>query len=109
MKTSDFKKLIKESVREVFSEELRSIILESLSKGKTITESAPEIKPQQIRSNASAVFGNRLIKESIHQDFSEPEEYIPDYTPPRSANSVEGSLPPGEVSMNQIEKLMNGS
>ena len=114
MKKEEFKKLIKEAVKEAIKEELVSSLVEVLQ-----TQKSP------ITSNADKLG----LKESIRKEMPKPDfkfttENIQNlvnpiqptlhsqqgYNPPVGVNtSGEGStLPPGEVSIDQIANLMTG-
>ena len=114
MKKEEFKKLIKEAVKEAIKEELVSSLVEVLQTQKT-----------RISSNAEKLG----LKESIRSKMPKPDfkfttENIQGlvnpmqpvlhsqqgYNPPVGVNTAgEGStLPPGEVSIDQIANLMSG-
>ena len=114
MKKEEFKKLIKEAVKEAIKEELVSSLVEVLQTQKT-----------PISSNAEKLG----LKESIRAKMPKPDfkftteniqglvnpmqpalhsqqGYNP---PPGTSTAGEGStLPPGEVSIDQIANLMSG-
>tara|TARA_Y100000034_G_scaffold104320_1_gene130775 strand:- start:806 stop:1153 length:348 start_codon:yes stop_codon:yes gene_type:complete len=112
MKKEEFKKLIKESVKEAIKEELISSLLEVLSEQKT-----------PISSNIEKVNLREEIRSKIPKpDFNFTTENIANLVNPNqpTLNSQQGynpgvgvntsgegsSLPPGEVSMDQIANLM---
>jgi len=124
MKASEFKTLIKESVKEVFQEELKEIILESLrSKGNTITENMYQVPSygttnpinpgfntmQNVNPDISTLKTN--LRESYAKvlgdtAFSFNSSNVVAPFNPAGADSINGQLPEGEVSMGQIMNLM---
>jgi hypothetical protein len=121
MKTTEFKKIIKESVREVFQEELKNILLEALKSPQqiikensgdyllnpTYTTSTPQQDGDEssIRENIRRMYMNSMNENITSNNISSPSTFIP-----RPVNTVgEGSsLPEGEVGLDQIQKLMTG-
>lgn len=114
MDITKFKKIIKESVREVIQEELRDILLEAVKTPKTIVSETvqpniyaqPHIsQPKQLTpSERRAMFGN--ILEDMQSGGMASTENIPF----RSAGPVDpmnGQLPEGELGLDQIMGLMN--
>ena len=120
MKTSVFKQLIKEAVKEVFQEEMKSILLEAIRAPKTIVNESlrdPYVKPskntyaqphiENPRTLSSeerrAMFGNIIENMS-----GNPTITTNDMTTfvPRSVDAVNGSLPEGNVGLDQIMGLM---
>ena len=117
MKTAEFKKLIKESVREVFQEELKTLLLEAIKvpiiserQFQTKISQSPivplneEISDSDIRNNIREMYANKMNGALTTGDLQK-SSFIP-----RPVNTVgEGSaLPEGEVGLDQITKLMNG-
>lgn len=125
MKPSDFKKLIKEAVREAIQEELKEILLEAVRAPKapvstggygTVTESVAPIKnvtpSPDVRNKYASLLGamgesrngNLSMTSNNAMSFGASQPY----TPPRTVNTTgEGSsLPPGEVSLDQIAGLL---
>lgn len=108
MKTSQFKQLIKESVREAIKEELKDILLEAIKAPKQ------EIK-QEIKENLSSI-GKSMPNTAIDQRAAYMDiiknmsvgkdelSFNSNQFVPTSVNTAgEGtSLPPGEVSLDQI-------
>lgn len=113
MDTIKFKKIIKESVREVIQEELRDILLEAVKAPKqNIAENvivSPNTtlqnQPKQLTSSERrAMFGN--ILEDMQNGSVASTNNIP-FRPVGPIDPVNGSLPEGEVDLNQIMNLMN--
>ena len=113
MKSTDFKKIIKEAVREVIQEELKDILLEAVKAPKQIVREsyAPTTNPIQpsqptftpptmdLRSKYMDVLGETALSFTSN-DVQSP--FIPQSTDP-----VNGNLGAGEVGMDQIMSLLN--
>jgi hypothetical protein len=111
MKSDILKKLIKESVREVFQEELKNILLEAIRTPKeriveTIHPSTPQLSSQppiDYKQNLRKLVGGDFSEISFNSSHAQPA-----YVPPAINTVGEGSsLPPGEVSLDQIMNLVN--
>ena len=109
MKTTDFKKLIKEAVREVIQEELKDILLEALKSPKQIvresytppsTPTQPAYAPPSIdfRSKYAEVLGETALSFTSN-DVQQP--FRPQGDP------INGNLGTGELGMDQIMGLLN--
>jgi len=110
MKTTDFKKLIKEAVREAIQEELKDILLEAVKSPKQIVREsyAPPSTPTQptyapppidFRSKYAEVLGETAMSFTSN-DVQQPFR-------PQSVDPVNGSLGTGELGMDQIMGLLN--
>ncbi len=109
MKTNVFKKIIKEAVKEAFQEELKEILLESFksSRQQTLTEhSIPQVN---ISSKSPEV--NMDMKQKYMDVLNgmtmTSKDVIPKFNPSPMADSINGSLPNGEVGIDQIMNLLN--
>jgi len=106
MKTSTFKKIIKEAMKEVIHEELKEILLEAIKSPKqSIQESyTPTLdsKPpsKDMRKGYMDVLGETAL--------SLTSKDVPRFSPGPDADPVNGNLPDGELGMDQIMTLMNG-
>jgi len=112
MKTSDFKKIVKESVKEAIKEELKEILLEALKSSKVVVkenlQSTPPSTDYLAQRKAYADILNSMSPDVSGDTFNFNTNSIP-FQPNSINTSTEGSsLPPGEVSLNQIMKLTNG-
>jgi hypothetical protein len=113
MKSSELKKLIKESVREAIQEELKDILLEAVKTPKVTTiTSAPSTTPvveQQVpQQPVMSSEQKREAYQNILGDMSgkfTSAQVQPKFQP-QGGDSINGSLPPGEVDMSQIAGLM---
>jgi hypothetical protein len=110
MKSTDFKKIIKEAVREAIQEELKDILLEAVKSPKQVvresyTPPAPQPQPSftqptmDLRSKYADVLGETALS-FTSQDVQQPFR-------PQSSDPVNGNLGTGEVGMDQIMGLLN--
>ena len=114
MKPSDFKKIIKEAVREAIQEELKDILLEAVRAPKTIvTESTrdtyaqPNIsQPKKLSpQERQAMFGG--ILEEMQVGGAATAAYAGNFQANGPVDAVNGALPEGSVGLDQIMALMN--
>ncbi len=112
MKSTAFKKIIKECVREVFREELKDILLESLKSNNskpTITESVnlpqPTLTskpdPKTLASKRQA-YMDVIGETAMSFNSSDVGAFNP-----QGVDPVSGKMPEGEVSLDQITNLIN--
>lgn len=116
MKASEFKKIIKESVREVIQEELKEILLEAIKSPKqrinetyiqtphtNINTPQPTFTPPtmntplDIRSKYMDVLGETAMSFTSND--------VTPFIPP--SDTVNGNLGTGEVGLDQISSLLN--
>ena len=112
MKSTELKNMIKEAVREAIQEELKDILLEAVKAPKASTVAVvqesvaplttqpqqPQMSAEQKRSayqNILGEMGGAMTTNNVPQRFN-----------PAGADSINGSLPAGEVDMSQIAELM---
>jgi hypothetical protein len=113
MKSTDFKKLIKEAVREAIQEELKDILLEAVRTPKTLVKESftptpvpfqpptPTFtQPTMDARKAYADIMNETMMSFTSQDVQQPFR-------PQSTDPVNGNLGTGEVGMDQIMGLLN--
>jgi hypothetical protein len=109
MKTNVFKTLIKEAVREVIQEELKEILLEAVRapKQQIVTEhtlppvnisSTPSVKPTEMRQKYMDILNGMALTS---------QDAKPKFTPSPMSDPINGSLPEGELGMDQIMNLLN--
>ena len=108
MKASDFKKIIKEAVKEAIQEELKDILLEAIKAPKMVVKEAVYEQPKKFTSSEAPTIDRAEIKarmlEMMENDGTAPQT---EFRPTTRNTIAEGSsLPPGEVSLNQIMGLM---
>jgi hypothetical protein len=114
MKPSDFKKIIKEAVREAIQEELKDILLEAVRAPKTIiTESLKDTYAQPHLTNPKklspqerqAMFGG--ILEEMQGGGAATTAYAGNFQSNGPIDAINGALPEGNVGLDQIMALMN--
>ena len=111
MKSTDFKKIIKEAVREAIQEELKDILLEAVRSPKQVVRESytpgppppnpPSYAPPSIdfRSKYAEVLGETAL--SFTSQDAQPSFR------PQSSDPVNGNLGTGELGMDQIMGLLN--
>ena len=113
MKTTEFKKLIKEAMKEAIQEELKDILLEAVRTPKTIvhesikdTYAQPHIEqPKKLTpSERQAMFGGILGE--MQKSGAITSQYANEFKP-QSVDTINGTLPAGEVGLDMIMGLMN--
>ena len=111
MKSTTFKKLIKEAVREVIQEELKDILLEAVRAPKQpIVEN---IQPQKtiegpaMNSNERRTAYKNILGDMQTSFGTQHIEQPLQMTGNVDTTSPNGQLPQGNVSMDQIMNLMN--
>jgi hypothetical protein len=112
MKSTDFKKLIKQAVKEAIQEELKDILLEAVKTPKTVVResyasttnpvqpSQPTFTPSSVdlRSKYMDVLGETAMSFTS-------QDIVP--FRPQVSDPVNGNLGTGEVGMDQIMGLLN--
>lgn len=115
MKTDALKKFIKEAVKEAIQEELKDILLEAVRAPKTVvnesirdTYAQPHIeKPKQLSSaERRAMFGGMLEEMQVGKPAT--TAYAGNFQPQGPVDAINGTLPEGNVGLDQIMALMNG-
>jgi hypothetical protein len=112
MKPSEFKKIIKEAVKEAFQEEFKEILMEAVRSPKSIvteskdTYAQPHVeKPKKLTpSERQAMFGG--IMNEMQNGGVANTNSIP-FRPTGPVDPVNGSLPEGEIGLDMIMGLMN--
>jgi hypothetical protein len=109
MKSTDFKKLIKEAVREAIQEELKDILLEAVKSPKQIVRESytppaqttqPSFTPptMDFRSKYAEVLGETAMSFTS-------QDAQPQFRP--QGDPINGNLGTGEIGMDQIMGLLN--
>lgn len=112
MKVTDLKKIIKEAVKEAFRDEMKDLLLEAIKGNKEsnfvgkVSQSSPP--PKNLYNPPS----EGPDKEQIRNLFLEMQQKnggtVGEFRPVPIDTTAEGSaLPEGEVSLDQISKLIN--
>jgi len=108
MKATELKKFIKEAVREAIQEELKDILLEAVRTPKTQVVKEHIIPQVDLSSRPAEVNIDRrqsymdMIGETA---MSFTSQNVQPFNP-RGVDPINGSLPEGEVGMDQIMKLI---
>lgn len=113
MKTTELKKLIKEAVREAIQEEIKDILLEAVRSPKpTITAGAPVAPVVETTTPKPTIAEQRAAYTSIMGDMKMSGGNMNltstdvNTFQPRPVDSANGSLPDGNVGLDQIMGLM---
>ena len=115
MKAQELKQLFKEAVREVFQEELKEILLEAVKAPKasvgpggygTVTESQTQpnkpldsVSRKAVMSN---ILGDMAMGKTITSNSVTANTFVP-----RGGDAINGTLPEGNVGLDQIMNLLN--
>ena len=114
MKSSELKKLIKESVKEAIQEELKEILLEAVKTPKVTTVTSlppqPVMEQQTPQQPAMSVEEKRTAYSNILGDTAaasfKSANVTQTFAPQGAYDSSNGTLPQGEVDMSMIAGLM---
>ena len=113
MKTTELKKLIKEAVREAIQEEIKDILLEAVRSPKpTISAGAPVAPVVENTTTQKTIAEQRAAYASIMGDMKMSGGNMNltsadvNTFQPRPVDSANGSLPEGNVGLDQIMGLM---
>ena len=108
MKVEKLKDIIKEATREVIREELKEILLEAVKRPSTIVSEnispSPSIKKESVRSNIRSSYKDILGETATTMTTS---TLSGQFTPKPGLDSSNGTLPSGQVSLDQISGLLN--
>ena len=114
MKVKQLKLIIKEAVKEAIQEEMKEILLEAISSSKQTITSAPTATPKplpkedklKLRENMMNVLDGMMP--GANGTLSATSANVPlQVNGPIDTTSANGTLPEGNVSMDQIMGLMN--
>ena len=109
MKSTDFKKIIKEAVREAIQEELKDILLEAVRSPKQIVResySPPSLPSQPAYAPPSIDFRSKYAEALGETALSfTSQDAQPSFRP--QGDPVNGNLGTGELGMDQIMGLLN--
>jgi hypothetical protein len=118
MKPTDFKKIIKDAVREAIQEELKEILLEAVRAPKTIVQESYVQPVQTLADNlTTSPTQTKSLYAQMMNDFKPGTETISmntssplsqgTYRPSGVSAGIEGTLHPGELGLDQIMGLIN--
>lgn len=109
MKSIELKKFIKQAVKEAIQEELKDILLEAVRTPKTqvVNEhSIPQVnlssKPIEISQDRRQSYMDILGETALSFTSQDVQKFSP-----QGVDPVNGTLPSGDVGMDQIMNLMN--
>ena len=116
MKSSELKKLIKSSVKEAIQEELKDILFESFKSQKNIPSITENIQlynqqplPNPPQPEISLAEKRSKYEEALNgTQLNFTSNDVQSFSPQPGADSINGSLGGGNVSMDQISNLMKG-
>jgi hypothetical protein len=107
MKATELKKMIKEAVKEAIQEELKDILLEAVRSPKqVVTENVAMPTPQlssKPKIDAKKAYMDVMNETAMNFTSKDAQSFRPQ----GSTDMVNGSLPEGNVSMDQIMGLLN--
>jgi hypothetical protein len=112
MKTTDFKKIIKQAVKEAIQEELKDILLEAVKSPKQVVREsyAPTTNPiqpsQPTYTPPSIDFRSKYAEVLGETAMSFTSQDVQPFRP-QVSDPVNGNLGAGEVGMDQIMNLLN--
>ena len=116
MKSEEFKKIIKEAVREVFIEEMKEILLEAVKAPKssvgqggygTVTESVKPINSKPLDPSARKAVMANILGDMASGKTMTTEALTANTFIPKGGDAINGSLPEGNVGLDQIMGLLN--
>jgi hypothetical protein len=110
MKSTDFKKLIKEAVREAIQEELKDILLEAVKSPKQIVRESytpPTQNPKPSYAPPSIDFRSKYAEALGETALSFTSNDVQQSFRPQVSDPINGNLGAGELGMDQIMSLLN--
>lgn len=107
MKATELKKMIKEAVKEAIQEELKDILLEAVRSPKQVVQENVAIPTPQLSSKpkVDAKKAYRDVMNETAMSFTSQDAQT--FRPQGSMDMANGTLPDGNVSMDQIMGLLN--
>lgn len=109
MKLLELKKIIKEVVKEAIQDELKEIILEAImtSKGTYNFKSQTEqINP--FTNSTPPIDVRQQYTQILNETSPITSQYAQTFTPSPRTDTINGSLPAGNVGLDQISNLLKG-
>ncbi len=108
MKVEKLKDIIKEATREVIREELKEILLEAVKRPSTIVNEnispSPSVSKESIRPNLRSSYKDILGETAQTMTTNNLQGT---FSPNPGIDSANGTLPSGQVSLDQISGLLN--
>jgi hypothetical protein len=109
MKQSDFKKLIKDAVREVIQEELKDILLEAVKSPKQVireTYNSPSQTAESSFTKPTVDLRSQYMSVLDETALSFTSQDVQPFRP-QGSDPINGNLGMGDVGMDQIMSLLN--
>jgi hypothetical protein len=110
MKSTELKKMIKEAVKEAIQEELKDILLEAVRSPKQVVQETVAMPTPQLSSkpkvDAKAAYKQAMGETALSFNSSNVQQ---PFQPQGTFDPANGTLPEGNVSMDQIMGLMNSN
>lgn len=112
MKFAELKKMIKESVKEAIQEELKDILLEAVKTPRTsnigVVQESSINQPSTPTSNVTVEEKRSLYEQALGEtSLSFTSQNAQSFSPQAGYDPANGTLPNGNVDMNQIMGLMS--
>jgi hypothetical protein len=107
MKATELKKMIKEAVKEAIQEELKDILLEAVRSPKQVVQENVAMPTPQLSSKPKidAKKAYMDVMNETAMNFTSKDAQT--FRPQGSMDMANGTLPEGNVSMDQIMGLLN--
>ena len=111
MKSAELKKMIKDSVKEAIQEELKDILLEAVKSPRTsnvgMVQESSTPQPPQPTSNITAEQKRSLYEQALGEtSLSFQSQDAQSFKPQAGYDPSNGTLPQGNVGMDQIMSLI---
>jgi hypothetical protein len=107
MKLNELKKIVKESVKEAIQEELKDILLEAVRSPKQVVHENISMPSPQLESKPKVdtrkTYMDAMNETTLNFNSSNVQPFNPRQP---GVDPVNGNLPAGELSMDQIMSLM---
>lgn len=107
MKLNELKKIVKESVKEAIQEELKDILLEAVRSPKQVVQENVSIPTPQLSSkptiDAKKSYMDVMNETALSFNSSNVQTFNPRQP---GVDPINGNLPEGELSMDQIRGLI---
>ena len=113
MKSTELKKMIKDAVKEAIQEEMKDILLEAVRapKGSSVAVVQESVNPTaniQSQPTMTAEQKRSLYEQALNEtSLSFNSSQAQTFRPPAGYDPANGTLPSGEVGMDQIMNLMS--
>ena len=111
MKATELKKMIKDAVKEAIQEELKEILLEAVRSPKQVVTENVAIPTPQLSSkpsvDAKKAYMEVMNETALSFTSRDAQGFNQPFRPQGQFDPANGSLPEGNVSMDQIMGLLN--